>query len=240
MKTSRYFLFLFILTMTAATTAKASLTYDIAISKGGYNLLMEMNFKKGISLSHVRSALKNGELLSRLSPNIVSVKNTAFADEKYKSLMVVKSFGIYSRLMSMCLDKNTPQSWQRSCSLQTQELDGGKYMAWKGDEVECVEKETVTCRFNIRGQAKPLKFLGMQIVSAELFSVKAKLQALGNFFKLYTFIQDYGLSSSASLEKYNRSALKTELDLFEEEGTRAVKSKGTYVHQFTYKDKGTP
>lgn len=233
-----YSFFLVVLLMDIVP-AEASISYDIAISRGGYNMLIEMNFKKGITLQQARSALKNSELLSRLSPNVVSVKNTPVIPvdgEKYKSLMTVKSFGIYSRLLSQCLDKNTPQSWQRSCSLQTRELDGGKYMAWKGDDVECTEKENVICKFNIRGQAKPLKVLGLQIVSAELFSVKAKLQALANFFKLYTFIQGHSLSSRASLEKFNHSALKTELEFFEKEGTKAVKTTGTYVHKFSLKE----
>jgi hypothetical protein len=109
-------------------------------------------------------------------------------------------------------------------------------MAWKGDEVTCEQKENVICRFVIRGKALPIKILGIQIVSAELFSVKAKLQALSNFFKLYIFIEDHNLSAKGALERFNRSHLKPELDLFLKEGTEGVKRTGNFEHHFSLKD----
>ncbi len=220
-----------------STSSYASLNYDVKVDSRGYLLKIDMVFSRGIELKRVRGALKNGELLSKMSPNVVSVTNSELPDGKYKSLMLVRSFGIYSRLLSQCVDRNDTDSWSRSCSLQTRELDGGKYMMWKGDEVTCNEKDRiVTCHFEIKGQARPLKILGLQIVSAELFSVKAKVQALANFFKLYTFIEGQSLSVKVAMADFTKSALKTELDLLEKEGTATVKGKGVFERSFSFKD----
>jgi len=229
--------FLFSIICLMSANSWASLHYDVTINSNGYILNMDMTFQKGVELSRVRGALKNGELLSRMSPNVVSVTNTDIPDGKYKSLMVVRSFGIYSRLLSQCLDRNEEKTWSRSCSLQTRELDGGKYMIWKGDEVTCLEKDqVVSCHFVIKGQARPVRILGVQIVSAELFSLKAKVQALANFFKLYTFIEEQSLSVKSTLAHFNNSVLKTELEQMEKDGTKAVKSSGQFTRTFSLQE----
>lgn len=230
--------YLILLLLLFSTSLYATVSYDISIDKSGYNLTMDMSFNKGQRLQAIKWALKNGELLSKLSPNIVSVTTMPIDDtNKYHSLMLVKSFGIYSKLLSQCEEKTNETAWSRTCSLQTREQDGGKYMQWKGDEVECSEGALeVDCHFVIRGQAKPVRILGIQIVSAELFSVKAKLQAVANFFKLFVYMNDFNLSPKLTLEKFDHSPLKAELDLFEKEATKAIKSKGQYHHKFSLKD----
>jgi hypothetical protein len=88
-------------------TSYAQTGYDIVINSSGYDLKINMDFKEGQSIQEVRFALKNGEILSQLSPNVVSVTNTPVEDNKYKSLMVVKSFFIKSNLLSMCEEKES-------------------------------------------------------------------------------------------------------------------------------------
>jgi hypothetical protein len=235
-------LILFFILLLLSISANANISYDLVINKSGYVLKMDMVFKKEIPIQKVVSALKNGELLSVLSPNVVSVLNTPLPEGKYHSLMHVKSFGIHSNLLSMCEDKFNDtakaQSWMRSCSLQTREMDGGKYMEWKGDEVNCSVTNTagVICHFEIKGLPKPLKVFGFQIISPEIFSVKAKVQAMSNFFKLYFYIQDYSLSTKLALEKFEVSSLKKELDRFEEEAKKEIKSSGVYHHRYFMKD----
>lgn len=222
-----------------SANARANLSYDLGINKQGYILKMDMFFKKDIQLQSVVAALKNGDLLSLLSPNVVSVLNTPIGEGKYHSLMHVKSFGIHSNLLSMCEDKFTDISWTRSCSLQTREMDGGRYMEWKGDEVTCTKQASdaeVVCHFEIKGLPRPLKILGFQIISPEVFSVKAKLQAMSNFFKLYYYVKNYNLSAKLALKVFEDSSLKKELSRFETEAMKEVKASGEYHHKYFMKD----
>ncbi len=208
--------------------------YDIVINDSGYNLKITMDFKEGQTLQDVRSALKNGVILSQLSPNVVSVTNTPVEDNKYKSLMVVKSFFIKSNLLSMCEDSEKENTWKRSCSLQTHQMDGGKYMEWKADDVECTKiLNGVHCDFLIKGLARPLKIFGVQIVNARVFSAKAKSQALNNFFKQYYFIKNHNLTAKIALAQFDQSKVKTEIEEFESTATQKLKKGTEYKRHYT-------
>lgn len=216
----------------------ANVGYDIAIDDNGYLLKIEMDFNQGQTLLSVREALKNGTVLGLLSPKVVSVTNTAIEGDKYYSLMITKSFGISSKLLSMCEDKMTVNEWKRSCSLQTNKLDGGKYMEWKGDDVSCIQKDPkeVHCSFLIKGKALPLKVLGIQILSSKLFSVKTKYEAMNNFFKLYYFIKNYNLSPKLALYSFDHSKIKDETNQFEQIATKELKTAPLFKRSFFLQD----
>lgn len=228
------FLYFFLSFNLQASTAG----YNITIDEKGYLLNIEMIFDQGVNLLNVREALKNGKVLSLLSPNVVSVTNTKINEDEYKSLMVVKSFGISSNLLSMCDEKLNENKWSRSCVLQTNDYDGGKYMEWKSDEVECLKKNpnVIDCHFTIKGKAKPVKIFGLQILSAKLFSVKAKLQAMNNFFKLYYYIKNYNLSPKMALSLFSKSKFKDELNQFEKKATDELKTQPQFKRSFVFQD----
>jgi hypothetical protein len=181
--------------------------------------------------------LVNSVVISQLSPNIQSVTNSGKLED-YQSLMVVKSFGIKSELLSKCKEvftqnKNESQ-WSRSCTLQTELLDSGKYMAWKTDQVICTKKsvENVNCQFAIKGKTKPLAFLGFQILNEKSFAVKAKLQALNNFFKIYYFVMDHNISTKLAAARFDKSPIKLELENFDSEATQKFKTESVYKRSF--------
>ncbi|MGZ3806642.1 MAG: hypothetical protein ACXVCE_01050, partial [Bacteriovorax sp.] len=212
----------------------AQTSYDMKISEAGYIMNISMDFKNNRSLLSVRDALKNPDVLPRLSPNVTSITNSPMRDGHYQSLMGVKSFGISSVLSSSCNESLSENEWKRSCGLETDKFDGGKYMEWKKDEVICIKDdgEKISCHFKIEGKARPVNFLGIQLVNDRVFSVKAKYQALNNFFKLYYFIEDHNISTRQALLKFDRSRIKTELDQMVEEGSRALKSELTYSRRY--------
>ena len=211
--------------------------YDILIDENGYDLKIELDFNNYQTLENIRQALVNSVVISQLSPNIQSVTNSGKLED-YQSLMVVKSFGIKSELLSKCKEaftqnKNEAQ-WSRSCVLQTELLDSGKYMAWKTDQVICTKKsaENVNCQFSIKGKTKPLAFLGFQILNEKSFAVKAKLQALNNFFKIYYFVMDHNISTKLAAARFDKSAIKLELETFDNEATQKFKTESVYKRSY--------
>lgn len=215
----------------------ANTGYNIKIIDNSYDLKIEMAFTQYQSLMEIRKAFTRSDVISNLSPNVKSVTNTGPLDN-YESLMVVKSFGIKSKLLSKCSESFTDTSWERSCTLQTEQLDGGKYMVEKSDHALCTKQDSQnsTCVFTIKGKTKPVKLLGIQLVSARVFAVKAKFQALNNFFKQYFYIVDHNLSTATALEKFEHSAIKKELDSFEEEASGILKNEQSYVRHYVQKE----
>jgi hypothetical protein len=218
-------------------TLWAQTGYDILIDENGYDLKIELDFNNYQTLENIRQALVNSVVISQLSPNIQSVTNSGKLED-YQSLMVVKSFGIKSELLSKCKEvftqnKNESQ-WSRSCTLQTELLDSGKYMAWKTDQVICTKKsvENVNCQFAIKGKTKPLAFLGFQILNEKSFAVKAKLQALNNFFKIYYFVMDHNISTKLAAARFDKSPIKLELENFDSEATQKFKTESVYKRSF--------
>ncbi|MDD4976116.1 MAG: hypothetical protein PHY93_17300 [Bacteriovorax sp.] len=219
----------------------ASTGYDILIDQNGYDLKIELDFNNYQSLENVRHALVSSVVISQLSPNVQSVTNSGKLDD-YQSLMVVKSFGIKSELLSKCKetykenkDKNhNVKEWSRSCVLQTELLDSGKYMAWKTDQVICTKKseQNVNCLFVIKGKTKPLIFLGFKILNEKSFAVKTKLQALNNFFKIYYFVSDHNISTKLANARFDKSKIKQELESFDSDATQKFKTESVYKRSF--------
>jgi hypothetical protein len=113
-------------------------------------------------------------------------------------------------------------------------MDGGKYMEWKADDVECMKiANGVHCNFLIKGLPKPLKIFGLEIVSARVFSAKAKFQALNNFFKQYYFIKNHSMTAKLALEHFKQSKIKTEIEEFESAATQELKKGSEYKRHFT-------
>lgn len=216
---------------------QAATGYDIAINESGYDLKMEMNFSGHQSLESIRQAIIKSDVISKLSPNVKSVTNTG-NENHYNSLMVVKSFGIKSELLSKCDETFLENSWSRSCSLQTDQLDSGKFMQWKTDQVVCskIDEVKTVCKFEIKGKTKPVKILGIQLVSERIFAVKAKYQAMNNFFKIFYYISDHNISTKLALEKFEHSQIKMELDHFESEASSKLKNESSYVRSYQMKD----
>lgn len=220
--------------LVANTSAWASSGYDITINNDGYDLKIQLDFTNYQSLSNVRAALVKSAIISQLSPNVKSV-TTKGSPEKYESLMVVKSFGIKSELLSKCREELSETSWSRSCVLQTDKLDGGKHMVWKTDEVTCSKKteQNVQCAFSIKGKTKPLIILGIPLLNERVFSVKVKLEALNNFFKIFYFITDHNTSIRMALDNFSQSKIKSELEAFEKEGSQKLKKENSYRRSYT-------
>jgi hypothetical protein len=215
----------------------ASTGYHIKINDSGYDLKIEMSFSSYQSLMEIRKAFTRSAVISSLSPNVLSVTNTG-SPANYESLMVVKSFGIKSNLLSKCSESFTDTSWERSCTLQTDKLDGGKYMVEKRDHAVCtkLDLQNASCVFSIKGKTKPVKVLGIELVNARVFAVKAKFQALNNFFKQYYYILDHNISTAMAREKFEHSRIKIELDNFEEEASGVLKKEQSYVRHYVQKE----
>lgn len=214
---------------------EASTGYDIKIDNTGYDLKIELNFSDYQTLSQIRNALVQSKIISGLSPNVKSVTYSGTKDV-YQALMVVKSFGIKSELLSKCQESQTALEWKRDCVLQTELLDGGKYMVSKSDSVVCRKNKTseqnTTCQFRILGKTKNLSLLGIQILNERSFAVKAKVQALNNFFKIYYFIQDNNISLDRALMKFDQSNVMADIAAFDSIATKELKTKESYVRSF--------
>lgn len=225
---------LFLLCFAGLTSAHAETGYSIQIGEPGYDLQMQMDFHQ--NLNRVKQVLRNGAVLARLSPNVKSVVNTPENALKYDSLMVVKSFGIKSELLSKCQEALTKDEWTRACELQVDQKDGGEYMLWKKDKVVCRSKDpsSTHCEFVIQGKAKDLKILGVKLMSGERFSVKAKYQALSNFFKLFYFIEKDSLSTPQALADFEKSKVKVDMDAFQDEALSILKDQTSYSRQFKF------
>ena len=214
-----------------STFAKSG--YDILINEDGYDLKIKLEFNNFQSLNNIRKALTSSAVISRLSPNIKSITNIGNPDN-YESLMVVKSFGIKSELLSKCSETYNKNKWSRSCVLQTEMLDSGKFMVSKSDQVSCtkIDQQKTSCLFSIKGKTKPLSLLGIQILNERSFAVKAKVQALNNFFKLFYFINDYNISTQLALKKFDQSIIKNEIEDFDHDGTLIFKKELSYNRSF--------
>ena len=208
--------------------------YDILINENGYDLKIELEFKNYQTLTNIREALVKSEIISQLSPNVKSVTIKG-SPENYESLMLVKSFGMKSDLLSKCKEETSETRWHRACTLQTDQYDGGKHMIWKTDDVVCTKKseEYTDCLFSIKGKTKPLVILGIELLNDRVFAVKVKLEALSNFFKLFYFITDYNASIKLALEKFDNSIIKKDLAVFEKEGSAKLKKENSYRRTFT-------
>lgn len=215
----------------------AKAEYELTVNDQGYNLAITLEFNQYQSLQLIRQALVNSEVLAGLSPNIVSVTYSGEPAD-YQSLMVVKSFGLKSELMSKCQEVFEDSNWKRSCVLQTDILDGGKYMVSKSDLVECKKEnaQNTICRFLIKGKTKNLSVLGIQILNERSFAVKAKIQALINFFKIYFYAKDSNLSLALANFKYENSGMKNELKLLDKEAIQVLKDGHQYHHRFQLKE----
>jgi hypothetical protein len=189
--------------------------FDIKISDQGYRLEMDFGYKN-ISLSEIKNSYKNGVVLSHLSPNIKSIELINKKNEDYDLLMTVKSFGLTSKLLTHCQEKQDEESWQRSCLLDTNLYDGGDFMIEKADMVVCKKgfNQEVDCKFAITGKAKAIELLGFTIVSSKKFTVKAKMQAMNNFFKYYYFIKENSLSFERAENNFNNSLAKVAIEKF--------------------------
>lgn len=211
----------------------ASTGYDIKIDNSGYDLNIELNFSEYQTLSQIRNALVQSEIISGLSPNVKSVTYSGTRDN-YQALMVVKSFGIKSELLSKCQESFSVDEWKRDCVLQTELLDGGKFMLSKSDSVVCkkINEQSAICQFKITGITKSLSLLGIQILNERSFAVKAKVQALNNFFKIYYFIKENNISLNRALSKFDQSSVKADISAFDSEATKDLKTRESYVRNF--------
>lgn len=210
--------------------------YAIRIDDNGYKLTIEMSFPATVSLGRIRQTLKNPVVLSQLSPHVKSVTNAPLDSVRYESLMVTKSFGISSELVSKCEEESSKTTWSRACQLQTNRGDGGRYMEWKKDVVSCQQREdrTKVCAFLIQGKAKPLTLLGLQLLDAKRFSVKAKFEALNNFFKLYFYISDGSLSARRALKLFEQSPISQQLEDFSEKANQVLKTEAAYETSYRF------
>lgn len=228
---------LLILLFFISPTVQANLHYKIVINEQGYALNISMSFQNKGSLPKIRSAFTNPLILTSLAPNVVSIDLFPISETGYESVMKVSSFGISSYLPSKCTETWTDDAWKRFCVLETDKMDGGKYMEWKNDQVICQENEnTVNCNFTIMGKAKPLSLIGIEILEHKQFTVKAKAQAMHNFFKQYMFLKDYGLSLKRTLTNYESSLLKQDVDAVEETAKSRLKESGSFVQEKTFED----
>lgn len=225
----------FIFLFCQSFVSMAAISYSIKINDEGYDLNINFSLKPHHTLQSVRYALTNEKVITSLSSKIQLVTKTPPDAQIYDTLMEVKSFGITSRLLSKCQehfnqsDKNA--LWSRSCILDTKKEDGGKYMENKTDSVECSKVNNTSplkCHFSIKGKAKTFSFLGIALLDHKNFSVKAKKEALQNFFKLYLFIQSNTLSFKLINDEFENSPLKIELDNFEINAEKILKTENTY------------
>ncbi|MFA6238173.1 MAG: hypothetical protein WC635_12645 [Bacteriovorax sp.] len=225
-------IFVTISTLIFSSTLWAATGYDIRIDDKGYDLRIEFEFKGFQTLHAVRNALIKPEVIKNLSPKIKSLTMSGSPTD-YQSLMVVKSLGVKTQLLSKCKETIGEKEWTRSCKLQTDLLDGGKYMEWKTDQVKCIKSDqSVACSLVILGKTRPIKILGVQILNDRSFAVKAKVEALKNFFKLYYFILDYNISTRLASADFDKSPVKSEIENFDKEATQKLKDEKTYQHSF--------
>jgi hypothetical protein len=219
----------------AGGTALARTGYALKIDDQGYRLQIEMQFLPGQTLQEVSQGLRSGPLLARLSSSVRAVNNIPAEGLRYDSFMEVRSWGVTSYLLSHCEESEKAFEWSRRCVLDTHQKDGGSYMETKTDEVTCrVADALVQCHFEILGKAKPLKLFSLTILDPKRFAVKAKYEALTNFFKLYHFIEDGGFSVKTALKDFENSPEKADFEIFQNEANSVLEKESNYGRSFYF------
>lgn len=213
---------------------EAKTGYEIRIDDNGYELKIKMDFSESKRLNSVVQALQNPVLIAKMSNNIESVSLQATDPGFYTSSLHIKSYGMSSELVSKCQEARTEQQWSRSCVLQTQLADGGKYMEWKKDFVRCQQtaNRRVSCEFLIEGKMKDISFFRWSLMKAKTLTVKAKYESLISFFKMFYFIENGSFSVRQSKREFENSDLKKSIDDFSENAIQALKKESSYSQNY--------
>jgi hypothetical protein len=215
----------------------ATFDYNLGINTKGYQLTIKMGFKKGATLSQVRSNLRDSSLLAQFNPNIKSVSYDSDASNDYTMEMLTQSWGVSSNLISNCHEtESLGELWNRSCELSTRSGDGKKFMEWKKDAAFCAlqkPSQEVLCRIDISGLAKPVTLAGLEIVSSRKFTLKAKEPALKHFLYLWLYGNQGSYSSSLAKNIFEEIGLRESVEnafqkAIREDQTALAEVKGSF------------
>jgi hypothetical protein len=212
--------------------------YDLSIKPENYLLKIRMSFTHAVTLGQVKNNFKNGLLLTQVSSSIRSVESIPSDQEQYQLKMKVRSFGIGSILISDCVEKSDPSTWQRACQLRTDLEDGGTYMEWKRDTIVCHEDAAtrkVECEVSIEGLCKAVRFLGFTIVSGESFTIRAKHPALYNFSRLWWFTNEGSISIRSSIAEFDHSELRRKIDSMLDQGLKILRHDKVFADHGEFK-----
>jgi hypothetical protein len=223
------------LSFCAAAETGPAFSYDVGVTDSGYQLRLEMSFSSDVTLEQVTHAFKSGFILSQVNPQVLSVENKPTGPGRYRQVMPIKTFGFRSELQADCEEiSELERSWTRTCRLDTG-IGGGRYMVWKTDTLRCSKDQgRVHCLAEIQGLAKPMQVLGIELISAKAFMVRAKYRAILNFAMTWFFLENGSLSISDSNRRFVEGPMQSALEKFQEEGVAAVKKS-----DFQFKDRFT-
>ncbi|HEX4923982.1 MAG TPA: hypothetical protein VFV50_07845 [Bdellovibrionales bacterium] len=210
-----------------ASPARAAFDYDLSINKTGYVLLLDFDFSAGVTLNEVKQNLKSGTLLKELGAKVDSV-TTKTRDIGYEATTHVRNFFVLkTELLSLCREQDLGETWTRNCDLDVTEKDGGKYMEWKRDTITCARANgLVACKARIEGKAKPLTMLGMEILSSEEFTLKAKQEAIANFAKVWLHTELLSVSPKISLKHFENGPWPAALEKITGQNAVASRQRG--------------
>lgn len=205
----------------------AAFDYDLSINKSGYVLLLDFDFSAGVTLNEVKQNLKSGTLLKELGAKIEKI-TTRTRDIGYEATTHVRNFFVFkTSLLAHCREQELGETWSRNCDLDVNEDDGGKYMEWKRDTITCTRLNgLVTCKARIEGKAKSFKLLGMELLSSEEFTLKAKQEAILNFAKIWLHTELLSASPKISLKHFEAGPWPAALEKITGQNAVASRQKG--------------
>lgn len=203
--------------------------FDLTVNPEKYDLNIRLTYGSQVTLNDVIRRFKNTTFLANLSDSIESVIRDPTTKLQYDLVMNVRSMGIGSKLVSKCNEDIQDNSWSRTCELQTDVADGGKYMNWKKDQIVCANNEnTLGCVAHIQGQSRPLKIFGWQLMNHQNFSLRAKVPALQNFAEIWQATNSFTWNVEEIKNHQQVLHLKKQFDQMLDSGLASLKTSETF------------
>jgi hypothetical protein len=192
-----------------ACLGESSFSYDVTVSKDGYDLNVDCAFPREVTLSQVVHNLKSLTLFSDLNSTMLPSESVVKSESQYSLITNFKAAGFHFKMLSDCSDVGDIRHFERKCLLDPKLLDGSKFMEFKSDQIKCSENDDhlVDCRLRIQGKLKKIPLLS----SAKL-TLKAKYQSLVNWASFWYFTESGSISTQYSQELFHKSKLKLAID----------------------------
>ena len=215
------------LLLSFTSQAAPSFQYQLSIKNNVYDLVVQEVIPN--TFANAVANLRNGQLYTAFDSSITGMERSNETEKDYQLTQTVTQLMVKTVSEFNCSENWGEMTWARACILLTNVKDGGKYMAWKKEVSSCYYNEGAEethCTLRYQGQMKDIKAFGVTLKKSQSFAVKAKVQAINHFAKIWLYSQADGSSTDQVNLAFQQSPIATKLDSLLKVGTKQAEKEG--------------